>query len=311
MSDVAPEQADDEIGGPADEELAEVEPLAVDDASPPDDDIVLDAGYQALRLVDASAVAADIDAAMILIAGPQDAGKTTLLVQIYAQFLHGPFTDFRFAGSATLDAFDRRHYLARVSSGRSTADTERTEDEDLRVLHLRLANGVGAHQALLLSDIKGEVFEDLLLGNGVADGLVQLAQRADKVALVIDGERIAELATRQGAVFQARQLIGALSEPGRVRAESPMQIILLKRDLLNDEQLAWFEAESAKLQQFATSRGLIAVTGAAISARPKDHGLPVGLEDLLHWMVAPVDRPAVLTTRRSATGRIFATGVIA
>jgi hypothetical protein len=311
LTDVAAEQADDEIGGTADEELVEVEALAVDDASRPDDDIVLDAGYQALRLVDASAVAADIDAAVILIAGPQDAGKTTLLVQIYAQFLHGPFAGFGFAGSATLDAFDRRHYLARVSSGRSTADTERTEDEDLRVLHLRLADDVGAHKALLLSDIKGEVFDDLLLGNGVADGLAQLAQRADKVALVIDGERIAELSTRQGAVFQARQLIGALSEPGRVRAETPMQIILLKRDLLNDEQLAWFEAESAKLRQFATSRGLLGVTGAAISARPKDQGLPVGLEDLLHWMVAPVDRPAVLPTRRAATGRTFATGVIA
>jgi len=289
------------------EDLERVEPEA--EAR---DWVVLDNGEESLDLVEASVVAAEIDATVILVAGVQDSGKTTLLVELYAQFLKGTCGGLRFAGSKTLDALDYRHFASRVDSGNPEAETERTQDSDMRLLHLRLCDQDGNHQALMPSDLKGELFEELINGREIVENVIPLARRADKTILLIDGGRVAKPASRQSAIRKARLLIGALTEPGGLHHDSPLLIALSKRDLLDEAAAAWSEAQSRGLAGHALERGLAHVRYLEVAARPKNGAKPTGLVDVLKWMWEKVDRPAVTSpTVPPQSNRVFVTGTLA
>lgn len=268
-------------------------------------DVVLDGGDAALSIEEANLVATEFGTTVVLIAGGQSTGKTTMGVTIWSQFLEGPFADFRFAGSRTLDAFDQRHFASRVSSGNSHAETERTESEDMRVLHLRVASASQDVVDLMLSDIRGEFFEDLINGLPPTGGLLPLVRRADKVLVIVDGDRVAAAADRQTAIREARLLIGRLTDPGWMDSDTPLQVTLTKLDLIDSEAtLAWYGDQETKLVRFAHDRGLVNVTAARISARPT----PIGFEDLLVWIVAPAYRPELVRVATPQSGRVFLTG---
>lgn len=301
VSEIDDDLADD------DEETEAVEP-ADDPPGLPPSDVVLDSGDAALTLAEASSLAAEIGATVVLVAGAQDVGKTTMAVTLWSQFLLGPFAGFRFAGSRTLDAFDQRQFASRVSSGNSTADTARTEDEDLRLLHLRVADAEGRLYDLLPSDIRGEYFQDLVNGQPQVDGLRDLTRRADKVIVAVDGARVVSLEERQQAVLEARLLLGRLTSEGWMHPDSPLLLLLTKVDLATTgEDLDWYSAQEEALLEFAKDRGLSHTTAARLSARPT----PQGFESLLKWMQAPVERQPFVTTQTHAGRRIFASGVMA
>jgi hypothetical protein len=292
---------------PASKELSEdLEEVAAPEEP---DWVVLDNGEAALDAAEASVVAAEIGATVILLAGTQGAGKTTLLVELYAQFLEGPCAGLRFAGSKTLDALDYRHFASRLDSGNERAVTERTGDTDMRLLHLRLSDGADNHQALMFSDVKGEVFEELINGLGTVGNLVPLAWRADKTILLVDGETIADPATRQTATLQARLLIGTLAQPSGLRKHNQLLIALSKRDLLDDAAATWYETEAQALDKHARERGLSDVRHLEIAARPNNNARPTGLVEVLGWMWAPVTRPPVTNpTITAQSTRVFLTG---
>src|SRR5258708_2931827 len=50
---------------------------------------------------------------VVLVAGPANSGKTTLLSCLYERFHFGMFAGFRFAGSKTLVGFEKRCFHAR------------------------------------------------------------------------------------------------------------------------------------------------------------------------------------------------------
>jgi len=285
---------------------------AVDDAAaeapdPAPIDVVLDSGDAALTLREASELAAELGATVIVIAGAQGVGKTTMAVTLWGQFRHGPFAEFQFAGSRSLDAFDHRQFAARLSSGNRHAETLRTEDEDLRLLHLRVADPNGSLIDLMPSDIKGEFFEDVINGQSVTDGLQELVARADKLVVVIDGGRIATLVDRGAAIFDAEQLIGGLTEPEWLHPSSALLLLLTKHDLVTVREVEdWYDGEADRLCTFARERGLTAVSSAKVSARP----VATGFDALLCWMHAPVHRGSGAVVADSASGRVFTTGVI-
>ncbi len=63
---------------------------------------------------------------VIVLAGSEASGKTTLLVSLYERFQEGAFTEYLFAGSRTLLGLEMRCHRARIQSGASKPDTERT-----------------------------------------------------------------------------------------------------------------------------------------------------------------------------------------
>jgi hypothetical protein len=72
-------------------------------------------GDQALSISEAGEITASRPSTVVLVAGDYGSGKTTLVVELWAQFLSGAFHGWQFAGSRTLAAFDRRHSPSRLA----------------------------------------------------------------------------------------------------------------------------------------------------------------------------------------------------
>jgi hypothetical protein len=256
-------------------------------------------GDQGLRMSEAEEIAADRGAEVVLIAGLFGAGKTTLAVELYARFLEGPVGDWKFAGSVTLKALDHRHKNARASSGLEVAATERTTDDDMRLLHLEVDNGA-RRVPILMSDVKGEFFDDLVHRGGARE-TIPLARRADRCVLVIDGARLKEESDRFQSLLDARLMVGALTEPGALRRGAPILITLTKSDSLNSTLLEEVRPEIHELASFASDRGL-EPTILVTSARPENSALePKGLQDLLEWLVEPRVRATVFVEAQNPT----------
>lgn len=291
--DVAPASAEEPAAG------AVPVPLA-------DDGWIGLGGAESLTWKEADRVAARHGAMIILVAGNQESGKTTLLLQLWAQFLRGPFAGYRFAGSETLDAFDDRHYPCRVDSGNPYPFTEHTTDTDTRFLHLRVADKDGERQALLMTDLWGELFKDIAMGAKVADR-VPVAPKADKTIVIIDGEEIAGETKREAAMRNAKTLIGAFAAEGGLRLDAPLMVLLSKSDALDSKHMAWYGERVSKLVEFIEAAGFARVEEHRVAARPLDAD-PNGLERVLEWMCAretPV--PVVEPEPTPNSGRVFTT----
>lgn len=261
-------------------------------------------GDEALSLQDAGNLLEKRPCVVVLIAGEFESGKTTLVVELYAQFLGSRFDGWSFAGSKTLKALDDRHRPARLSSGAAEASTERTQDDDMRLLHLRLAQD-SRRIDLLVSDVRGEFFENVINGSDVASE-VPLAGRADKSVLVLDGELLASSETRSEALVRARQLIGGMTEAGGLRPGSELLILCSKADLLSESQLTNQAPLLSTLAGFCEQRGLRSRV-LIVSARPKKStSSAFGLEDLLSWLTEAPTHPANAGRARASTsGRYF------
>ena len=99
----------------------------------------------------------------IVLAGPTDSGKTTVLTSLFELFQWNKVKGYRFAGSETLPAFEERCYLSRRDSGNEVAHTRRTHYEwnDPEYLHLRIRSTTGLRPFtdFLFADVSGEMFE--------------------------------------------------------------------------------------------------------------------------------------------------------
>ena len=163
------------------------------------DQLVQLGGDESLTATEAHEFAAEHGAAVILLAGEFEAGKTTLIVEMYSRFLDGPVDGWLFAGSNTLVALDKRHLPTRYASGNAAATTERTQPEHEGLLHLRVVKDERT-VPLFFTDLRGERFEHVADGVAAADE-VPYAARANRTLVLIDGERIGDLALRQTAII--------------------------------------------------------------------------------------------------------------
>lgn len=99
----------------------------------------------------------------IVLAGPIESGKTTLLTSLYELFQWRKVEGYAFAGSNTLPAFEERCYLSRRESGNVVPRTQRTpyKGPDPQYLHLRVraSEGLRPFRDFLFTDVSGEMFE--------------------------------------------------------------------------------------------------------------------------------------------------------
>jgi hypothetical protein len=193
-------------------------------------------------------------------------------------------------------ALDRRYKGAR-GLGPGPPEIDHTVDEEMRLIDLRLRDAANRAVSLLLSDIKGEFVSQIIEGAPASEEL-PIAVRADRTAVVIDGEKVAGLYSRQETMTRARLLIGALTDPGGLPVGGPLAILLAKADYLDEEGMSWFVVAAEQLRAFADGRGATA-TIIVTASQPRDapHNAR-GLDDVLEWLVAEV--PAYEATTNTA-----------
>ncbi len=270
----------------------------------PTQDVIELGGGESLTLPQADHLANRYGGQVVLIAGEFQSGKTTLVAELYGRFLKGSYDGWSFAGSDCLRALDRRYHGTRESSGLTHPDVPRTEDEEMRLVDLRLHRS-GKRLPLMLSDIRGELFDGIVGGGPVAT-IVPLAARADQLVVLIDGKQIADDFKRSVALTWSKQLIGGLTEAGGIGVGTPTAIVLSKADLVDEDHLQWFAKEAESLRELALERGCGPSEIFTVAARPdaSPHE-PVDLPPLFAWLTSGRVEASKVPTNDKRVGRSF------
>lgn len=171
-------------------------------------------------------------ARVVMLAGPVGSGKTTLLASIYELLGRGRIRGYSFAGSNTLPVMERRCHLSRTASQRAEADTERTKlDEELKLLHLHLADGAGKKTHLFMSDPSGEAFR--IARDSIEEcRKLTILRRADVVVFCLDGGGLSRRRTRHGIIADARTLLRSMLDAEMLGSSSHAQVLFTKSDQL-------------------------------------------------------------------------------
>jgi hypothetical protein len=171
-------------------------------------------------------------ARVVILAGAERSGKTTLLASLYELFQEGPVGRFSFAGSQTLPALELRCHEARAASGRTVADTERTKPaEGFRFLHLALLDtSAGARRNLLLGDMSGELYDSLRDSHDECRKY-EFLRRADHFVAMLNAAKLSE-GHHAEAYAHARGLVRALLDADVLRRHSHVTLLTTKWDLI-------------------------------------------------------------------------------
>ena len=227
---------------------------------------------------------------LVVVAGPTDCGKTTLLTSLYDRFLRVPtFGEYCFAGSETLVGFEQRCHPSRVASGRGFPVTERTPTSAMLHLRVRKADLTAPARDLLLADVDGVTFQQ---AKDSSDACLRLGilKRADRLVLGVDGSKVSNPARRFVAAAAVRDFLRRACDVGVLGTASRVDIVVMKWDTvealaLNDRAVttATLDRLSLQLREDFTPR-LSALRFGRVAARPDarstlDPGY--GLADLL------------------------------
>lgn len=176
-------------------------------------------------------------ATIVAIIGERNGGKTTLISEIYAQFLKGTFANLMFSHSLSLMGFEKKIFQSRVDSGLLQPDTPRTSaQEGLTFFHLQIADLLSdlSKQDLLISERAGETYKEIRDRPELAASLLEIA-KSEVLALIIDGERVCNSRERAGVFASIRNIARVLIEYGGINTKVHIQLITTKYDLLQDE----------------------------------------------------------------------------
>lgn len=169
---------------------------------------------------------------LVVFAGAEGSGKTTVLTSIYERFNQGAFAGFKFAGSRSLLGFEEICHLNRLASGGAQPDTQRTRlTDDTKYYHLALrpVAPAGARRDVLLSAMSGELFRMAKDSQDDAERLTFL-RRADTIVVLIDGERLATLAQRTSAQADAAGILESVLDAHMVTPRCRVEIVFSKLD---------------------------------------------------------------------------------
>ncbi|KKN14733.1 hypothetical protein LCGC14_0993150 [marine sediment metagenome] len=265
--------------------------LEIKPEEPPEDaeqaDVPLPVG-EALRPSEATRITCSVPTNVIVLGGAEKGGKTTLISSLYERFVLGPFSEYSFAGSATLMGFEKISHLGRTLSGRTEPDTDRTPLASSRLMyHLRLrCQRESRHQDLLFVDLSGEEFDDICNSSDACHDL-HVIRRADYFILLIDGRKLVDCALRHSVRDEAFIFLRRLIETDVLSDRSRVDVVFSKWDLVEsspgkDEAEQFREGiESEVRERFGIS--FAGLRFETIKARQPDGGcLPAtGVESLL------------------------------
>jgi hypothetical protein len=188
----------------------------------------------ALSATDAEVVTLRSRTQLVVFAGAEGSGKTTVLASIYECLNQGGFAGFKFAGSRSLLGFEEICHLNRLASGGTQPDTQRTRlTDDTKYYHLalRAAEAPAARCNVLLSAMSGELFRMAKDSQEDAERLTFL-RRADTLVVLVDGERLATTAQRTSAQADAADILESVLDANMVSPACRVEIVCSKLDCI-------------------------------------------------------------------------------
>jgi hypothetical protein len=254
-----------------------------------------------LNEVAAMALAKSRPVQWIVLAGPVDAGKTTLLASLYELFQWRRVERYAFAGSNTLPAFEEKCYWSRKGSGNVTPRTQRTRFEGLddpRYLHLRVRSTEGLRPVrdFLFTDVSGELFKYARDSTDDCKKMVFL-KRANSFLLLLDSEKGVQKDRRWEMFEDARALLRSCVDSQMIGANCVVSILWSRFDYFEakkaDDAHRIFREDVERRMRETFSRHISKLVFSEVAARPleaPDLGFGYGVPSLLtRWAASPVD----------------------
>ena len=209
---------------------------------------------------------------LVVLAGAEGSGKTTVLTSVYEQLSQGPFAGLQFAGSRSLLGFEQICHANRIASGGVRPATERTvPGDEASYYHLALRPTKGGEQRrhVLLSALSGELYRWARNSREECERLTFL-RRADTIVVLVDGARLASPEHRANAHADAAGILDSFLDARMVTPGCRVEFVFSKLDRIREagaSALAFLAQTREKLETKFGSR----VPGLAlreIAARP-------------------------------------------
>jgi hypothetical protein len=187
-----------------------------------------------LNIYDTSQVLREGPTRVIAIVGPSDAGKTSLIASLYDLFQENAVCGVDFAGSLSLQGFERACHDARAASRRNVPHINRTPHGEVHFYHLALSGGpAGDGLSLALGDRAGEEYRS------AADEVSMVTKfsevlRADTITILVDGERLSDVGARHNLRSQITMMLQALMDGGAVLGGQRLAVVLTKLDVVKN-----------------------------------------------------------------------------
>ena len=233
------------------------------------------------------------DASIVAIVGESNGGKTTLITELYGRFLKGSFAEFNFCHSLSLLGFEKKSFQSRAVSERSLPDTPRTSAQDgLSFFHLAVASGTDfKRHDLLISERAGEDYKRVRDTPALASDMLEL-RNASSIALIIDGERVADPRQRHQGFAPVRNIIDTIIGNDKILPLTRVQLVTTKFDLLNIQGLekavvALAKFEKTMTEKLASKFEVTVIRTSARGAPNLDMDPASGLDELLNSWVQP------------------------
>lgn len=238
----------------------------------------------AMGASDLSYLAGAASTRVVMLAGPANAGKTSLLAAIYLLMARGiSVEDVRFAGSLTLEGWENIASNLRWSSPQGPSFPAHTSSGAGRrpgLLHLSLSMPMKTCE-LLAADAPGEWFTEWATNKHApqAESVRWLADCSDVLLVIADSQALAGV--QRG---QARKgLIDLLRRVGAERLSRPVALVWTKCDVL-------VPAEMKAAIQEAANRALLDFAEFHVSMHPAKDAASQhegqGIIELLQWILA-------------------------
>ena len=190
---------------------------------------------------------------LIVLAGAEGSGKTTMLAALYEHLGRGSFAGFDFAGSRSLLGFEKICHANRVVSGGTRPTTERTIPSDEAAyyhLALRETTGHRRRRQVLLSALSGELYRWARNSREECEKLTFL-HRANAIVVLIDGEKLASLEHRNNAHADAAGILDAFVDAKMVPSGCRVEFVFSKLDRIRaagDDALGFMKQTREKLE---------------------------------------------------------------
>lgn len=240
---------------------------------------------------------------LIVFAGAEGSGKTTMLAALYEQLGRGSFAGFDFAGSRSLLGFEKICHPNRVISGGTRPATERTIPlNEAAYYHLALRETVGQRRRrqVLLSALSGELYRWARNSREECKNLTFL-NRANAIVVLVDGAKLASLEDRANGYADAAGILDAFLDANLVPADCHVEFVFSKLDRIRaagDSALAFLNQTRGKLEtKFRTRVPQLAFR--ELAARP---GPSSQEEELRNGLATAFETWVVLQARMSGDG---------
>ena len=187
----------------------------------------------ALSVADGSEMLKAKRASVVALVGQAEAGKTSLIGEVYDAFQYGHYETLCFAGSRSLIAFEKICHKIRGTSRGSDLFEERTDViTDPVLFHLSVARKKGEVQDILIADRSGETYRDMLDRPSLAAECIEL-RRASVLNLLVDGARLTDSSERASVITECQQIMQTLAYSSLISWGSRVNVVLTKLDAVD------------------------------------------------------------------------------